>query len=202
MDLRTLTETVPALIVKRRFQDAETTLQQAHREAEKRRDLETLEHVYALFVQLYSSFEPPRVEEAESFSLERERIKPSAYNRLQTAMVLYHVTRDPKRAVEKLRAAIETSRKENDFTTMYSVLSLLGQCLLDLNETAEAGAVLNDMERMIATRKPIVVGDETPFLEKAFDRNLEKTTVRRIAGVLAPRCRDPKFGQRLAALAE
>lgn len=201
MDFRTLTETVPMLIVEGKFQHAERMLQQAYGEAKESSDLETLEHVSALFVQLYSSFEPPQAEKAESFSLERERIKPGAYSRLQTAMVLYHVGHAPKRAAEKLKDAVETGRKERDFPTVYSALSLLGQSLLDVNKTTEAAEVLIDIEQMIAAREPIVVGDETAFLEKAFARDVAKPTVRRIAGMLAPVCRDATFGQCLTALA-
>src|SRR5437763_13719273 len=157
MNLRALTETVPTLIIERKFQPAETLLKQAYEQAKRDDDLEVLEHVAALFVQLYSSFEPPQLVRAEYFSLERERIKSSAYNKLQTAMVIYHVAHDPKRTAEKLRDTLESSRKENDFPTFYSALSLLGQSLLDMNKTSEAADVLHDIEQTIAAKKPIVV---------------------------------------------
>jgi hypothetical protein len=201
MDLNALAETVSTLIVEGKLREAEEMLKHAHEQASISNNHEALAHTCALFVQLYSSFEPPHIAKAMEFSLEREKIKPNAYSKLQTSMVLYYVARDPRSAVDKLRGVIEDGREESDFSTLYSALSLLGQALLRMNRTIEAGDVLNDIEEIVTARKPVVVGDETAFLEEAFARNVSRSLVRRIAGVLAPICQDQEFSRRLAALA-
>lgn len=200
MNLRLLCETVPLLIVEGKLQQAEIFLHEAYSDATRENNLDALEQLSALFVQLYSSFEPPLLEKAEAFSLERERLKPSAYNKLQTAMVLYYVGKDPKRAKEMLNDAVKLGLQENDFSSVYMALSQLGLALLDLNAVDEAAIVLRELEKMIIEKKSIVIGDETLFLERAQAQNVDRPTVRKIAELLAPECRDSEFSRRLNSL--
>jgi hypothetical protein len=63
-----------------------------------------------------------------------------------------------------------------------------------------AADAIAEIERMIADRKQIIVGDETLLLETARDRGLSLAHTSRIAAVLAPVCHDPEFARRLNAL--
>jgi|SRR5580658_2153893 hypothetical protein len=203
MDLQTLSKLVPDLILEGKFKEAETKLLDAHREASKRSDMKALgEHILPLLVQLYCSLNPPNFVKAEAFSRERENADPRAYHELQTAMMFYYVANDYPRAVAKLEEAINHGKAENDDSTVYSALSVLGQALLQLDRKREAVRVLQEIEKMVLAKKPSVIGDETLFLETAMGRGLELPTVKRIASILAPVCRDPEFGSRLKALAE
>lgn len=202
MDLHTLSDLVPDLIMQGKFEEAETKLLEAHRKASKENDVKALgEHILPLLVQLYCSLEPPDLIKAEAFSRERERVDARAYNKLQTGMMLYYVAKDYPRAVAKLEEAVSQGKAENDDSTVYSSLSVLGQALLQLDRRSEAVNVLEEIEQMVLAKKSFVVGDETLFLENARARALELPTIRRVASILAPVCRDPEFGNRLKALA-
>lgn len=189
--------------MERKFEEAETKLLEAHREASKLNDVKALgEHILPLLVELYSSLEPPNLTKAEAFCREREQVDARAYSKLQTAMLLYHVARDYPRAVDKLEEAITQGKAESDESTVYSSLSVLGQALLQLDRKSEAVRVLKHIEQMIVAKKAFVVGDETLFLENARTRGLEVPTIKRLAAILAPLCRDAEFADRLRALAE
>lgn len=146
--------------------------------------------------------EPRRLDRAERLSIEREALTANARSKLQTGMLLYYSAHDYSRSISKLREAIEQAKVENDDSTTYSSLSVLGQALLQLNYESEAAKVLTEIEQMIIAKKSFVVGDETAFLESAFAERIEVPTVRRIASILAPKCRDKDFKNRLSALAE
>jgi hypothetical protein len=203
MDLRVLSDLVPDLIIEGKFEEAESKLLDAYQEASKQKDAEALgEHILPMLVQLYCSQEPPNLIKAEAFAREREQVDARAYTKLQTAMMLYHVARDYPRAVAKLEDAVRQGKAENDDGTVYSSLSVLGQALLQLDRKTEAVRVLKEIEQMVLAKKSFVVGDETLFLESACAHGVETPTVKRLASVLAPECRDPEFKSRLRALAE
>jgi hypothetical protein len=100
-----------------------------------------------------------------------------------------------------LQEAIGQGKVENDDSTVYSSLSVLGQALLQLDRKSEAVDVLKEIEQMVLAKKPVVIGDETLFFEGARAQGLEVPTIKRLASVLAPLCRDPEFESRLKALA-
>jgi tetratricopeptide (TPR) repeat protein len=203
MNLRTLSDLIPTLIIEGKFGDAETKLLEARRDALAVNDVKALgEHILPLLVNVYSSQEPPNLTKAEAYSRELEQVDPRAYTKLQTAMLLYHVAGDYPHAIAKLEQAVSQGKAENDESTVYSSLSVLGQALLQLDRKSEAVRVLKEIEQMVLTRKSFVVGDETLFLESARARGLELPTVKKLASVLAPLCRDPEFANRLRALAQ
>lgn len=195
-----LSDSIPKLIMQGRYGEAEAILSRAHKQATEANDVEALENIVAHMVHLYCSLDPPDLVRAEKFSREREQVKGSAHNKLQTAMMLYYVASDYERAVHKLRDAIASGRTTDDHRTVYSSLSLLGQALLELQRPAEAVEVLREVEQMISDRKPVVVGDETSFLESVKARGIEVAAAKRIAASLIPICRDPEFVRRLRAL--
>jgi hypothetical protein len=203
MNLRVLSDLIPDLIMEGKLEEAERKLLEAYREASNQKDTEALgEHILPMLVELYCSQEPPNLIKAEAFAREREQVDARAYTKLQTAMVLYQVARDYPRAVAKLEDAVSQGIAENDDGTVYSSLSVLGQALLQLDRESEAVRVLKEIERMVLAKKSFVVGDETLFLESAHAHGVEIATVKRLASVLAPECRDPEFESRLRALAE
>lgn len=203
MDLRALSDSIPDLVIEGKFEEAEAKLSEAYREASKQNDVKALgDHILPLFVELYSSQDPPNLTKAEAYALEREQLDRRGYTKLQTAMLLYHVAKDYPRAVAKLEDAISQGKAENDESTVYSALSLLGQALLQLDRKSEAVQVLRQIEQMVLAKRAFVVGDETLFLENARTRGLEMRTVKRVASILAPLCRDPEFSKRLRVLAE
>jgi hypothetical protein len=200
MDLRSIYETVDKLIMERKYVEAEALLQQSHAEVASQNDSNALEQLCGLFVQVYCAWQFEYIHKAEQFSLERERVSPSPYNGLQTAMVLYYVANQPRRAAEKLTSVIQLGRSRGDSSSVYSALALLGQCYLDLDLTTEVVTVLENLEGMLSHTAAVVVGDVTTFLERALARNIERQTIFRIATIAQSRCRDAAFKARLSAL--
>lgn len=200
MNQRSRLGAVSEQIVRGEFRRAEAQLRQLYVEASEAEDTAALDLVFSLFVELYSSMDPPDLGKAEEFSLQRERVNDTAHNRLQSALLLYHAVGDHARAVEKAREAVAKSAADGDDPTRYASLSLLGQVLLDTNRNSDAIAALGDIEGMIAAKKALVAGDETPFLEGVFRRGLEQERVRRIAAALEPLCGEAQFRKRLRNL--
>lgn len=200
LDIRELDKTVSALIQRKQFAEAEALLVEARREAVEDVDLDTVDYVLSELTELCCVMEPPDITRAAEFCLEREAVRNTSYNKWRTAMMFYWSAHDYSQTVAKAREAVQKAMDEGDTKTAYSALSLLGLALLELDRTDEATATLGKIEDMVRQRKSLVVGDETLFLERANARGLERTTIRRIAKVLAPVCRDATFAGRLQAL--
>jgi len=201
MDSRILIERLSNLIAQKNFQGAEELLLEKRKKASAANDAQLMGVVLSELIELYSLLDPPLWSKAEALSIERERLAPSAYSRLQTAMILHHGARDYIRAVPKLEEAISQGKAECDDKTLYTALSLLGQASLGLGNKARAIVVLNQLEQLVAKKASFVVGDETPFLESMVTRGLEIGRVKRLASTLAKACRDPDFKERLNSLA-
>lgn len=200
MDIRELVGTVDALIQSRQFAEAETVLLEAHKRAVEEADLDTVDFVLSELTALCCLMEPPDIVKAAEFCLEREAARNTGYNKWQPAMMFYWSAHNYPQTVAKAQEAVQKAKDEGDAKTAYSALSLLGLALLELDRTDEAIAILGKIEDMVRERKSLVVGDETLFLERAIARGLERPTIRRIAKVLAPVCRDAEFAGRLHAL--
>jgi hypothetical protein len=204
MDVLHLDERIMQLIDDEKFDVAEDELHQAKLQASSAADHDALDHVLSLLVTLHRSKQPPDLSKAESYCLERERLIGTGYAKLQYAMTLYWSMDDATRTVTKAREAIAASRHEGDDQTVYQSFSLLGLALLDLHEDDESIRVLDEIQRMVAERRRIVVGDETLFLERLRVRAKDvKTiaTIEEIAKTLSPACRDPDLTTRLKKLA-
>ncbi len=115
-------------------------------------------------------------------------------------MMLYYVAQDYRRAAAKLREAMDKGREEDDSSTVYSSLSLLGLACLDLGDITDAVGALKELESIVLEGKPFIAGDETLFLERMRSKGLEAASVIRIASAVAPSCRDGEFASRLRAL--
>ena len=205
MDFLHLDERIMQLIDNEKFDVAEDELHQANLQASSAADHDALAHVLSLLVTLHRGKQPPDLTKAESYCLERERIIGTGYAKLQYAMTLYWAMDDSTRTVTKAREAIVASRQEGDDKTAYQSFGLLGLALLDLHQNDEAIRILDEIQRMVAGRVRIVVGDETLFLERlrAQTKDVKTiTTIRGIAKTLSPVCRDPQFSARLQRLAE
>jgi len=201
MDIRQLSETVTGLIRRKQFGQAEAMLSAARQETTESGDFDALDFVLSEFAALCGQMEPPDIARVEAFCLEREAVRNTGYNKWQTAMTFYWVVRDSRRTVIKSREAVQKATEEKDSKTLYSALSLLGLALLELDRIEEAGATLNEIGNMARRKMRIVVGDETLFLERANERGLDRPTIKDIANILAPVCRDQSFAERLRALA-
>jgi tetratricopeptide (TPR) repeat protein len=202
MELRVLADLIPILLVERKFEDADARLQEARTRAVEAHDSEALELVLSMLVQLYCAVQPPDPQRAERYSREREEVHPSAYNNLQTSMVLYYVARDYERAAAEIQHAIELAQDQHDDAVRYSALSLLGQTLLKLNDTAQAADLLPRIQDMILTGTPLPITDVTTFLEDASAQGIEPSAVRAIANLSLARCRDEEMIARLRALVQ
>jgi hypothetical protein len=201
MDLDALIDLTTKQLHDKKFKDAETNLLQARQEAKSNGDKEALEQILSLLVHVYCGMRPSEIEKAKECAHEREQLSPTAYNKLQTAMVLCWVADDYSGAIDKLKGAISQGKTENNYPAIYSSLGLLGWCFLKLNRTHEAVDVLKEIEQMILDGRRFAVGDETAFLEISHDQKVEVARVRRIAAMLAPLCRDLEFRRRLDGLA-
>lgn len=201
MDLDALRDLTTSQLLSKKFKDAETNLLRAREEAERSGNEAALAEVLSLLVQVYCSMGSAEIGKGATCSRQREDLKPTAYNKLQTASVLSWAADDYPGAIEKLHEAIRQSKTEGDSVILYSSLSLLGWCLLRLNRNREAADVLKEIEQMILDKKRFVAGDETAFLESAHKQNIEGARVKRIAAMVGPLCREPEFRRRLEALA-
>jgi len=166
-------------------------------------DHQALDYVLSLLVTLSSVKQPPDLSKAEAYCLERERVIGTGYAKAQYAMTLYWAMDDPGRTVTQAREAIAVSRHEDDDKSVYHSFGLLGLALLDLHQNDKSIRVLNEIHKMVAERRRIVVGDETLFLERLRAQTTDlKTiaTIQEIARTLSPVCRDPEFSARLRKL--
>ena len=205
MDFLELDQRVMKLLTSGQFDSAEAELHQARLQASERADRYTLEQVLSSLVELYCTMQPSDLTKAESYSLERERISGTGQAKLETAMLLYWSMHNPSRTVTKVQEAITAASQERDDMTVYQSFGLLGLALLDLHQNEEAARILGEIEKMVAAHLRIVVGDETLFLERLFAQTKEaqtRTTIQRIAKILWPVCREPRFTARLKALAD
>jgi hypothetical protein len=204
VDLRELDQRIAKLLVEKQFAEAEEDLRCARAQASEEGDNFALEHILSSFVELYCTMEPRETRKAESYCLELEQLSGTAYSKLRTAMTLYWCIHDPSKAVAKAQEAIAAATAENDSKTLYQGLSVSGLALLDLGRTAEAGQMLLGIEKMVIARQPVVVGDETLFLERLSQQSKDSsitTVVKAIANMLWPVCREAQFAKRLKALA-
>jgi hypothetical protein len=202
MDIEKLNKTVSVLIRRRQYVQAEAILSEARRSAAAKADVDALDFVLSEFVGLCGQMEPPDLVRAVEFCLERETVRNTGYNKWQTAMTLYWTVRECIRTVTKSREAVQQAMGEGDTKTAYSALCLEGLALLELDRFDEARATLSEVAEMVRQRRRIVVGDETLFLERAATQGLERETIKNLASILAPVCRDAAFAERLQALAK
>ena len=204
MDLLKLDERITELIVAEKFDEAEAELHQAKLQASNAADHQALDRVLSLLVTLSTVKQPPDLSKAEAYCLERERAIGTGYVKAQYAMTLYWAMDDAARTVTKAREAIAASRHEDDDKTVYQTFGLLGLALLDLHHDDECIRLLDEIHKMVAERRRIVVGDETLFLERLRVRTKDiKTiaTIQEIAKTLSAVCRDAEFTARLKKLA-
>jgi hypothetical protein len=205
MDSLKLDERIMELIDGQKFDAAEAELHQAKLEASNAADHQALDHVLSLLVTLSSVKQPPDLSKVEAYCLERERVIATGYAKAQYAMTLYWAMDDPARTVPKAREAIAASRHEGDDKTVYQSFGLLGLALLDLHQDDEAIRVLDEIHKMVAERRRIVVGDETLFLERLRAQTKDMKTITSVQGLaktLSPVCRDAAFKARLQKLTE
>lgn len=201
MDELQLEEAIDRLVLEGHQKRAEEMLLPAYEDAKRRGDVHALDLVLKLLVFVEGSAAHPDMGRLEGLCIEREKNKSTTYDKLQTAMILFDVAKNYVRSTKKLVEVIESGRKEGDSSSVYSALGLLGRSLLALDRKEEAAEVLHQVERMIAAKGQMVIGDETTFLEGAYEKGLELATVKRIASVAAPLCNDQDFRNRLNALA-
>jgi tetratricopeptide (TPR) repeat protein len=200
-----LDERIMELIDGEKFDAAEAELREAKLQASNAADHQALDHVLSLLVTLSSVKQPPDLSKAEAYCLERERVIGTGYAKAQYAMTLYWAMDAPDRAVAKAREAIAASRHEGDDKTVYQSFGLLGLALLDLHQDDEAIQVLDEIHKMVAERRRIVVGDETLFLERLRAQTKDLSTITMIQGLaktLSPVCRDTAFKARLEKLTD
>jgi hypothetical protein len=197
-----LEKVVRELILTQRFAEAEAMLLKDRAEAASTSDRPRSQLVLNLLVDLYSLQEPRDTARADAASLAREELAQTAYSKLQTAMVRYWAAHDYRGAIAKAHEAITQGREEQDDSTVYTALSLLGLGLIQVGDYSNAAGVIDQIERMVADERQIIIGDETSFLENARSHGLNLAAIARIASILAPLCRDPQFTRRLGALAK
>ena len=191
--------------MRERFDAAEAELHEAKLQASDAADHQALDHVLSLLITLSSVKQPPDLSKVEAYCLERERIIGTGYAKVQYAMTLYWAMHAPERTVAKATEAIAASRHEGDDKTVYQSFGLLGLALLDLHQDEEATRVLDEIHKMVAERRRIVVGDETLFLERlrAQTKDMKSiTTIQTLAKTLSQVCRDAAFKSRLQKLAD
>lgn len=202
MNTMILEKEVRNLIARGKLQEAEQRVLAARDEASRRSDAETVPVLLDLLVEVYSLQEPRDIAKADAVCLEREVLVPTAYSKLQTAMMRYWAGHDYLGTIAKANDAIASGTAEGDDSTVYTALSLLGLSRISTGDHAGAEDALRRIEQMLEEKRRIVVGDETPFLEAAQSSGLNPSLIAKIAGKLAPVCRDVEFAKRLSDLAK
>jgi len=195
-----IADLVDKLIVTNQHEKAVQILMAEYESAKNSGNTLELDSILGHLVFAHASSDPPDTKRARQLCIERERNINNAYNLLQTGNFLYYSADDYSEAIKKLREAIAAGRRERDTRSVYSSLATLGLALLKNGQEQEAANVLRDIEQEIADKHLFVVGDETAFLELAFNQGVEIDRVKRIAVALAPLCRDPDFARRLNIL--
>ena len=170
MDAKALLGFVSELIREKNFVRAEELLLEANRKGQTEGDAQTRSYVLSELIELYCILDPPQLAKAEALSVERERLNPSAYSVLQTAMILHHGARDYARGVPKLEEAISQGRTERDDRTVYTALGLLGQASLGLGRTDQALQVLGELKKWWRTRASSLL-ETKPAFWKSFESN-------------------------------
>src|SRR5919197_6003983 len=150
-----------------RFAEAEELLLKARGDAADASNPERLKLVLDLLVDVYSLREPRDIPRADAACLAREELAQTAYSKLQTAMVRYWAGHDYQGAIVKAREAISEGKKEQDDSTVYTALSLLGLGLMQVGDHSGVTDIIDQIEQMIDDNRHIIVGDETSFLESA-----------------------------------
>ena len=200
MNNPSLDKQIRDLILADGFVEAERLLQKARSQAANASDPEALKQALDLLVDVYALQQPPNSLKADVVCIEREELTKTAYSRLQTAMWRYWAAHDYRGAIAKAQEAITQGKKEGDDSTIYSALSVLGLGSIQLGDYSGAADAILEIERMIADRRDIIVGDETVLLEAARAHGLSLPQISRIAAKLAPLCHDPEFARRLDVL--
>jgi tetratricopeptide (TPR) repeat protein len=200
VDSQRVLRKVSRLIAAKDLKGAEELLLQAQKAADIGGDAEAENLILSELIELYWIAGPPLSAKAVALSGRRERLTPSAFNTLRTAMILQNGSHDYARAIPKLKAAIAQAASEGDERTIYTSLSMLGQAYLEVSQTEKALVALREIEKMVERKGSFVVGDETCFLEGLRRRGLEPERVRRLASALVAACRDLAFRKRLKKL--
>lgn len=196
-----LVRSVSELISEERYSEAEQLLLGAKGKATAESDVPEQDLIISELIALYCISEPKQLRKAEELALERETLRDDPASRLQTAMLLYHSIHSYERTVCKAQEAINLGKIQDDYSVVYSSLSLLGQSLLKLGRAPEALTAFGEMEAIVAAERRFVIGDEISFLEALREQHLEDDRVATLASALAPKCRNNVFRKRLEDLA-
>jgi len=197
--IRAIEHELKAMFRERKFAESEELLRSALAKVDTA-DIETRLILWKQLKYLSPFLEAQEAGQTEAIYLEIETLEDTAYNRLQTAMFYYVLRHDAPRAAPKAREAIRKARETDESAVIYQALALLGRTLLDMGETHEPERILAEIEQRILALKKCVSGDETWFLESAAKHGVGLETVRRIAKLIGPHCREEQFVRRLKAL--
>lgn len=201
IDERELNDLIDTLVLHDQQDEAEEILMREYDTANQNQDVRRLGAVLDGLVFVISSRTQPDVARAKMYCQEREKNSDTSYSKLKTGIFLFSTAKDYQSAVSKLRETIARAEEEADHKTRYTSLGFLGRSYLELDQADEALGILDEIERCLDSRNPIVIGDETVFLENAQKRGVGVESVRRIASALAGACRDGEFAARLRSLA-
>lgn len=139
------------LFCKGHFDQAIQNIDNLRQSVQETNDKFMIDRWLADLMHLSALREPPDDIAAESYAAERERIDPTAYTVLQTAMLFYWSIRNPLRTIPKAREALQKAKNERDTSTEYQCLALLGLAALDTGNLTLAEDSLNGIEQMVQT---------------------------------------------------
>src|SRR5215831_10864777 len=111
------------LIEAKRYQEAEALLLNAYEEFKSKKQAEDLDYLIGLMANFYSMPEVEDCAKAERFFLERERLTPGGYSKLQTATFYIYVAEEFSKAVDKVNEIAELPDSRSS-PTYYSGLGL------------------------------------------------------------------------------
>lgn len=157
------------LLKLRQYKDAERKLLQLHQRAQNEHDADLLEYSISHLAMFYALPMTEDFNRASFFFSEKERLFPSDYSRLQTALFRFNCLKDPAAALEKLDQIVDhgDDPPEKDAGRLFSATALKGQCFLSLGEAEKTRHALTRLSHL-ARKYPgsVVRGDALNLIEE------------------------------------
>lgn len=183
-----------------------------HDEAERRllevyehstNDPESLDEVLGRLAQHYSCPLSENVAKAAFFVSQREELRPTPYNRLQTALFLMITVGDLVRALDKLDqiAVLCAEKQVEDPRSCFWATALKGVCLLRLGRIDECRAIVQRMLELAQSfGAQIVHGDAFEFLKELVSTGVPLAEVGALLTTLERQSVSAQTKQRFSAL--
>jgi hypothetical protein len=196
-----------------RYTEAEAILIAAHA-GRKAAGGEPFEEVLQLLASLFSAKGNRNLERAESYHLERERLRPDSLNKWMTAH-FYLNTGQLRKAIDKVSEVHFAAREDDDEDSVvcdrhnyYSCVALKGQALIQLGSIPEAQSVIEELIALVRGNpvrvqlrsgmnvNPLAFGDEMDLMQAAIAIPELRPVAKELLELVTPRIREEEARER------